>query len=96
MPCLKKPAFPEGLAALAPASLGEPCEFRQGPSKLSILIALLQAPEGATIIALCDATGWQSHSVRGAMAGALKRKGYVITSLKPDEGPRRYRIGEAA
>lgn len=65
-------------------------------SKLETLVALLQSPEGATIAALCDATGWQSHSIRGAMAGSLKRKGYAITSTKAAEAPRRYRIEVSA
>lgn len=64
-------------------------------SKLATIITLLQVPDGATIDALGTATGWQSHSVRGAIAGSLKRKGYAITSAKPEDGPRRYRI-EAA
>lgn len=62
------------------------------PSKLATIVALLHVPDGATIDALCQATGWQSHSVRGALAGSLKRKGYDVTSTKPGDGPRRYRI----
>ena len=41
---------------------------------------------------LVAATGWQAHSVRGALAGSLKRKGHAIISEKVD-GERRYRIG---
>jgi hypothetical protein len=37
------------------------------------------------------ATGWQQHSVRGALAGALKKRGHTINSDKVD-GVRRYRI----
>ena len=40
-------------------------------------------------------TGWQTHSVRGALAGSLKRKGHVVTSDKVD-GVRRYRVGVPA
>ena len=43
---------------------------------------------------MCTTTGWQPRSVRGAMAGSLKKKGHVITSEKI-EGVRRYRIGAA-
>ena len=39
-------------------------------------------------------TGWQSHSVRGAMAGSLKKKGHIVTSAKVD-GKRRYKLDEA-
>jgi hypothetical protein len=37
------------------------------------------------------ATGWQKHSVRGFMAGALKKKGLIVASEKTDQG-RSYRI----
>jgi hypothetical protein len=43
---------------------------------------------------MTSATGWQTHSVRGALAGALKRRGLVITSEKVD-GIRRYRSEQA-
>jgi hypothetical protein len=47
------------------------------------MIGLLQRPEGATIEELAEATGWQSHSVRGVMSGALKKKlGLAIASEK--------------
>ena len=64
-----------------------------GTTKLALLVAHLSAPGGATIAELCKATGWQPHSVRGALAGALKRKGHVIRSGK-EGGLRRYRIEE--
>lgn len=45
---------------------------------------MLQADTGATIEEIMAATGWQSHTVRGAMAGALKRRGMVVSSEKVD------------
>jgi hypothetical protein len=61
-------------------------------SKQAKLIALLQRPSGATIADLVAATGWQVHSVRGVMSGALKKRlGLTITSEKGD-GDRVYRI----
>jgi len=60
--------------------------------KLGILVGLLRRPEGATIKDLAVATGWQDHSVRGAIAGALKRKlGLQVLSEKTDQ-VRIYRI----
>ena len=66
------------------------------PSKLDQLVALLRTPGGATLPELQSATGWQVHSVRGAMAGALRKKGYSVVSEKPEGGLRRYRIGKAS
>ncbi len=62
------------------------------PSKLTQIVALLSRAQGASLAELTAATGWQPHSVRGALAGALKRKGHVILSEKIDDA-RRYRIG---
>ena len=61
------------------------------PSKLDLIVSLLTRPDGASLAELADATGWQTHSVRGALAGSLKKKGHRIVSEKT-EGPRRYRI----
>ncbi|WP_298021963.1 DUF3489 domain-containing protein [uncultured Parasphingopyxis sp.] len=63
-------------------------------SKLDTLEKLLGHRNGASIAEMVKATGWQQHSVRGAMAGALKKRGHMIASDKVD-GVRRYRI-EAA
>ena len=49
--------------------------------------------EGATIDEMVAATGWQSHTVRGAMAGALKKRlGLSIASDKVEGRGRVYRI----
>ncbi|CAN5225978.1 hypothetical protein BH11PSE2_BH11PSE2_17130 [soil metagenome] len=60
--------------------------------KLGELIRLLRRPEGAQISDLMAATGWQAHSVRGAISGSLKKKlGLTVTSEKSESG-RTYRI----
>jgi len=65
---------------------------REG-TKQATLIAMLRAPDGATIEEIMAATGWQSHTVRGAMAGALKKKlGLEVTSEKVEGRGRVYRI----
>ena len=65
-------------------------------SKIQTLMALLERPEGATIEQLSQATGWQPHSVRGAISGTLKKKHkFSVTSEKVD-GMRVYRIGASA
>ena len=65
------------------------------PSKLDTIEKLLKRKQGASIAEMVKATGWQQHSVRGAMAGSLKKRGHTISSEKLD-GTRRYRIGDAA
>ena len=60
-------------------------------SKLDTLEKLLLRKNGTTIAEMTKATGWQQHSVRGALAGAMKKRGHEITSDKVD-GTRRYRI----
>lgn len=65
---------------------------REG-TKQATLIAMLRAPEGATIEEIMAATGWQSHTVRGALAGALKKKlGLEVTSEKIEGRGRVYRL----
>ena len=66
-------------------------------SKIDILVDLLSQPEGADLPTLVAATGWQAHSARGAMSGALGKKlGLVVTSAKEADRGRVYRIGQPA
>ena len=73
-------------------------------SKQAMVIEMLKRPEGATIAQICEATGWQAHTVRGTFAGALKKKlGLTIVSEKidgpagtPGVGQRLYRIVDEA
>lgn len=68
---------------------------KKAPSKLDQIEALLTRKYGATVDEMMKATGWQQHSVRGALAGSLKKRGLVITSEKID-GTRRYRAEKTA
>jgi hypothetical protein len=53
---------------------------------------MLERPEGATIEQIVAATGWQPHTVRGAFAGALKKRlGLTVTSEKVEGRGRVYR-----
>ncbi|MEM5472918.1 DUF3489 domain-containing protein [Hoeflea sp. AS60] len=68
---------------------------REG-TKQATLIAMLRAPDGATIEEIMAATNWQSHTVRGAMAGALKKKlGLEVTSEKVEGRGRVYKLPAA-
>jgi hypothetical protein len=77
-----------------PTKSQEPTERRTRPNtKQAKLIAMLQRARGATIDELAEALDWQSHTVRGAIAGALKKKlGLEITSEKDNKRGRIYRL----
>lgn len=68
-----------------------------GPgTKLAIILDLLRQAEGASVEELMAATGWQAHSVRGAISGAIKRKLGMAVETFPAEGRGRiYRISGA-
>ena len=76
------------------ASDPEPKERKpRDGTKQSLMIELLRRPQGATVGDMVAATGWQSHTVRGAMAGALKKKlGLTIASVKDEVRGRVYHL----
>ena len=75
------------------ASAEQAKPHRRENSKQAQVIALLKRPEGATIAQIMEATGWQSHTVRGTFAGVFKKKlGLTITSDKPQGSDRIYRM----
>ena len=62
-------------------------------TKQERVLTLLSQPAGASIAEMMQATDWQQHSVRGFLAGTVKKKlGFSLTSVKPNDGVRRYRI----
>ena len=66
---------------------------RERVTKQERMLTLLSQPDGASVAEMMQATNWQQHSVRGFLAGTVKRKlGFKLTSLKPDDGVRRYHI----
>jgi hypothetical protein len=65
-------------------------------TKLSVLVDLLSRKAGATIEEAAKATGWQHHSVRGAISGALKKKmGLQVTSAPVEGRGRVYRVAKS-
>ncbi len=62
-------------------------------TKQAILIEMLRRPNGATIQQMSTKTGWQPHSVRGAISGTLKKKLSLPVTSETIEGRGRvYRI----
>ena len=68
-------------------------QISSGPdTKHARIIAMLRTPAGATIAAIMTATDWQQHSVRGFLAGVVRKKlGLNLVSEQTDKG-RVYRI----
>ena len=94
---MKKPdtydISPQGKEAIgikeSPPSKGK---IRTG-TKLHSVIELLSRPEGAAIHEIMRETGWQQHTVRGTLAGSLKKRlGLTIESEKLEGKDRTYRI----
>lgn len=69
-----------------------PIQEPKTPTKKGIMLEMLERPEGASIQQLQDATGWQQHSVRGALVNLKNKDKKPITSMVED-GTRRYRLG---
>ena len=64
-------------------------------SKQDRIVALLQRPEGATLDALVKETEWQKHSLRGFLAGTVRKKLKLPLLSEKIDGVRNYRIGTA-
>lgn len=74
------------------AASAAPRAPREG-TKLAALVSLLRQPDGATMAEMTEATGWQQHTVRGALAASVKKKlGLEVVSDKPRGQDRRWRI----
>jgi hypothetical protein len=63
-------------------------------SKTAQVVTMLQRNNGATLAEIMEKMGWQRHTVRGFMAGAMKKAGYAVESFKPEGGERTYRINQ--
>ncbi|HMV57809.1 MAG TPA: DUF3489 domain-containing protein [Nitrospira sp.] len=71
---------------------GTPRTIRPG-TKLATIIDAMRHPDGATITQMMAGTGWQAHTVRGAISGMVRKKlGYEVVAEKSADGQRTYRI----
>lgn len=86
---LKRTGKPNGLAGNDKPEAPVNASASRRESKASLVIALLQRQDGASLEELVAETGWQPHTTRAALTG-LRKKGHVISSDKVD-GVRRYR-----
>jgi hypothetical protein len=94
-----KPAKKAKSATKAKAAKGKrakggdkPAVARDGSKKAEVL-GLLQRKGGATLTQIMKATGWQAHSVRGFISGALgKKMGLTVDSVRREDGERIYSI----
>jgi hypothetical protein len=84
----KAPAAAKRKAKPAKAAPTDKPTPRAG-TKQAQMIELLQRPEGATVAQIAEATGWQHHTIRGAISGALKKKlGLTVEATRTREvGP---------
>jgi hypothetical protein len=66
---------------------------RTQKTKKQACLELLQRTKGASLAELQNATGWQAHSVRGFLAGTVRRLPETkLVTLTPSGAPRRYRV----
>lgn len=96
------PAPTTGDTGSSDTQSGNPLTARPAPlprpgTKLALLINLMKRKEGTSIDEAVAATGWQAHSVRGALSGTIKKKLGLTIASQPVAGRGRvYRIVEAA
>ena len=81
---------PKGKKAAKGREAGAP---RAG-TKTAQVVAMLQRKGGATLAEIMEKMGWQPHTVRGFVAGAMKKAGCSVESFKPEGGDRTYRINQ--
>ena len=82
--------------AVTAAAATTPTAAESIKGKIGIVVELLRRPQGARTEELMAATGWQAHSVRGAIAGTVKKKLDLSVSSEKSDAGRLYRIVEEA
>jgi len=67
---------------------------RGDATKHARVLATLGAKGGTTIAAIVRSTGWQPHSVRGFLAGVVKKKLRLNLTTEETKSGRVYRVAE--
>jgi hypothetical protein len=90
----RTPTKSKGKRARKTAETKEPAPARHG-GKTAKILDLLKRPDGATLLELTKATGWQAHSVRGFLSGTIgKKMGTPVESSRRTSGERAYRLSK--
>ena len=88
-------ATPKADTQSAPADIKTTSSTSRAETKHARILAMLRAPAGTTIAAIMTATDWQQHSVRGFLAGVVRKKlGLNLVSEQTDKG-RIYQVKDA-
>jgi hypothetical protein len=82
-------------AAVSPRAVKASSDRVEPDTKQDKIVALLRRPEGANLDVLVKETGWQKHSVRGFLAGTVRKKLKLSLLSEKIDGVRNYRIGTA-
>jgi hypothetical protein len=86
-------ATPEISPGPAATTAEEPRRKTREGTKQALIITMLRRPEGASIAEIAEASGWLSHTIRGMIAGALRKKlGLEINSSKDAGRGRVYKL----
>jgi hypothetical protein len=94
-PSRAKRSGPKKTAAISAKTTKASSDPTKPDSKQDRIVALLQRPDGATLDVLVKETQWQKHSVRGFLAGTVRKKLKLPLLSEKIEGVRTYRIGKA-
>lgn len=89
----KPPVVDKKFKAGKQATAGQQAPTRPARTKTAQILELIHRPQGASLAAIMEATGWQAHSVRGFVSGTLgKKMGLKIESVKGEDGYRVYTL----
>ncbi len=90
-------ASPDAAASSETSKQAPELNIPRIPSKQETIIGMLRRSEGASVAEIMQTTGWQAHSVRGFLAGTVKKKlGLSLVAEKGSDGERRYHIAALA
>jgi hypothetical protein len=84
---------PKSKAPNKPPEAGGKTGLAHDGTQAAKILDLMKRPEGVSMKELLKATGWQPHSVRGFLSGAIRKKmGMTVTSTKAEDGERTYSV----